>query len=1695
MDFRDKLASVRQSLAAVLLLAAGFLAGAGRATAQNCSAIIVPDTLAAVDNGGEVPFCAAFDYRVALRSERYLDGVAVPGFAEGCDYDTLVFYPYFTFPYQGSRGPYVLEEWTVNGRATRDTFANVSALIVRLNVFDPGGNWTNDPITKNIIGGVKGRRYGAMKILHIADGIRREVAPNYQAIAGGTRVTARGAGFHVYTIFDARTNCRDTLVLFVKPNLPPLRDTVYTREQTLSRQFCLDNSRLIGVPQGATRCGGTVQGRVTAVSPYCFTYAPAPGFSGSEEICLEVCDDTRLAGGPVCQRTIVTVVTGGTRRPTTDTVRITIAPRDTSICLDDVLQIARPIESARLCDPGAAGVTVVPLLTGCVDLNPQSGFAGLSQSCIVHCAQGACDTTQLFITVLSDCTLDILPLERDSIADTGAPTAYCLGVSPQELPAYELSIDGVPYTGRRDGCDPQRQYVYNYGPLYQRGQEGPYTLLEWPVDDASFGTRFADITELVAFMRLSDPLGDWRLDSAAYNIDGGRASGRYGTLQIIHDASGIRSELVPNPVDVPMGTSIDLPGRGTYSVTLVDRLSGCRDAVVVKVGTDLPPGKNKTLVVRVAYERPSARTCLFDAVKNQVSRCGSPRNGTATLDAEACVTYLPKPGFVGRDTLCVINCTVPGGAPCDTTIAIFEVTRATLVTDTVRVQSFGESPTLACATLPFDGPFLAARFCGTTGPFTAREATGTCVEITPQAGADRGGQICVEWCAVADPSYCQRVVFVVQLRAACTPDVLAQDSLLLPPSSGSASVCLGDGVDLRGYVVTVNGDAVTPGADAGCGTTVTTGGGGGSRTVHSYSTVFLNENRMRIEGWDIGGELVSGVEVNGIKALADSMSARDPNATWRYDPDAAAILADVNTGSYTRIILFDLVDGSLFQLPLESASVGSPGGASFVPGSVIEIPTAGRYLVTVAKADDSCGDQQLIYRRPQLAPRRDTVRQEVIADQTNGEYCLDLRELNSPAASIRLCGGPAHGVVGFAGNSCYTYTPAQGYVGGDTACVVICAAGGLECDTTTVLLNVILAPAVAPTKDTVTHLVASGVRSQFYCLDEVQLGAPATRRTSCGETQRGSLDFDSVSCYSYTSTPGFVGVDWACAVLCAGTVCDTTVLRFVVSTGPVTTGPVRDTLRLTMGVDELNGPYCLSAAELPGAPTDLYGCGLPRTGNLTFVSESCFTFSPEPGFVGRDTACLVLCSGRVCDTTVVIVTVQPGGGTCGLPLAVGLVTRAVNCDADLVDVCLPTSLEALAGFEISIDGEPYTGALTECGSTERLVFDLADLGVGPFQVDSFRIGEGFLTARVATLRELADSISARDLAADWRFNPASATIVGGAMDRVYGTLDITEVTNSRVTSRSGSVETVAAGVSLKLPLGATVRNLRFSSQAGSCRQDVQLLLTCVGSDAEDVTLAVDAELLYCVDVSELNGAVVSLTDVCPATDSIAGLDFDAVAGCVTLRGTRPGTRRVCLVACDGLGTCDTTFVNVTVTGAVTPQALLALDDRYRITADAVLVTTPTDNDTFAGPLDVVRLLNGPSQGTASMDATGELTYAPNVRACDFSDTLVYEICQGAVCDQATVSIRVRCGLVEVYRGFSPNGDGVNDFFVIEGIEDYPESALSIYNRWGNQVLATKGYRNDWGGTWTDRILVTGTYFYVLQLPGEEPMTGWVELAR
>jgi gliding motility-associated-like protein/uncharacterized repeat protein (TIGR01451 family) len=99
-------------------------------------------------------------------------------------------------------------------------------------------------------------------------------------------------------------------------------------------------------------------------------------------------------------------------------------------------------------------------------------------------------------------------------------------------------------------------------------------------------------------------------------------------------------------------------------------------------------------------------------------------------------------------------------------------------------------------------------------------------------------------------------------------------------------------------------------------------------------------------------------------------------------------------------------------------------------------------------------------------------------------------------------------------------------------------------------------------------------------------------------------------------------------------------------------------------------------------------------------------------------------------------------------------------------------------------------------------------------------------------------------------------------------------------------------------------------------------------------------------------------------------------------------------------------------------------------------------------------------------------------------------------NNVSTDVKEIIGDVVVPNVITPNGDGKNDVFKIDGLELHPNNTLSIFNRWGNEVYRSNGsYKNDWNGNGLNE----GTYYYLLKIKekdgSERSTTGWITLIK
>ena len=68
---------------------------------------------------------------------------------------------------------------------------------------------------------------------------------------------------------------------------------------------------------------------------------------------------------------------------------------------------------------------------------------------------------------------------------------------------------------------------------------------------------------------------------------------------------------------------------------------------------------------------------------------------------------------------------------------------------------------------------------------------------------------------------------------------------------------------------------------------------------------------------------------------------------------------------------------------------------------------------------------------------------------------------------------------------------------------------------------------------------------------------------------------------------------------------------------------------------------------------------------------------------------------------------------------------------------------------------------------------------------------------------------------------------------------------------------------------------------------------------------------------------------------------------------------------------------------------------------------------------------------------------------------------------------------------TPNGDGKNDTWKIENIENYPNTEVIVVNREGQFVFEDTNYSNNWDGKYEGKYLPDATYYYIVKFAGSD----------
>jgi gliding motility-associated-like protein len=95
---------------------------------------------------------------------------------------------------------------------------------------------------------------------------------------------------------------------------------------------------------------------------------------------------------------------------------------------------------------------------------------------------------------------------------------------------------------------------------------------------------------------------------------------------------------------------------------------------------------------------------------------------------------------------------------------------------------------------------------------------------------------------------------------------------------------------------------------------------------------------------------------------------------------------------------------------------------------------------------------------------------------------------------------------------------------------------------------------------------------------------------------------------------------------------------------------------------------------------------------------------------------------------------------------------------------------------------------------------------------------------------------------------------------------------------------------------------------------------------------------------------------------------------------------------------------------------------------------------------------------------------------------------------SSVVVETTIGCFFIANVLTPNGDGMNDTWLIGGLEYFPNSVVKVFNRWGQVMFESRGYTVPWDGSHNGQRLPVADYYFVIDYEsGKEPILGTVTI--
>lgn len=612
----------------------------------------------------------------------------------------------------------------------------------------------------------------------------------------------------------------------------------------------------------------------------------------------------------------------------------------------------------------------------------------------------------------------------------------------------------------------------------------------------------------------------------------------------------------------------------------------------------------------------------------------------------------------------------------------------------------------------------------------------------------------------------------------------------------------------------------------------------------------------------------------------------------------------------------------------------------------------------------------------------------------------------------------------------------------------------------------------------------------------------------------GNLQLLNNGTFMYSPQLNYFGLDSFSYQVCdTGNLCDTAVVYLIIQA--VNDAPVanNDTINMAQGI-AYSGNLISNDSDVdsPNMLANTMAVLGPFNGTLFLANSGVYTYTPNAGFSGNDYFVYEICdfgSPNLCDTARVIITI----GANNPPTAINDFFQC-NEDASIVNASVLTNDFDPDGTALQVSpiliSPPINGVVaintngtftyfptTNYFGSDSFSYKVCDGGV-PNYCDTAMV--------VLTISPVNDAPNAVD---DYYNLSANSVLQGNVLIN-----DWDVESDSLIVS--GIIQSGSLNGNLMLQPNGDLSYTPATNFVGTTS------LSYIVCNYGMPSLCDTASLL----IEVTNTAPVALSDTfyiqsgVVFTGNCISNDFDPEGGVLLLNGIpiqNPTHGNLILTASGNFDyqpfnsyTGTDSFVYQVCDAALSPlcssaKVLLVVGNQKPVASNDTIYVAA--GNTCSGNV----LLNDfdPEAGmiwatqqmlpNLTLQLDGSFSYIAKEDFSGFTE-FSYEICDNGtptVCDTAKLVIIAKENTVIIPNAFSPNNDNVNDLFVIEGIENFPNNELQIFDRNGFLVFNVRAYKNTWNGVNNKGVaLDSGSYFYVFnKKDGSKLLNGYIVLSK